>query len=65
MLRGLAMFPQPPFLLVRPCTTSVTNTWPFINWILGRDRSGSYSPYLSPHEMDHLAMAASVNGECD
>ncbi|KAM0250043.1 hypothetical protein ACHAQJ_008774 [Trichoderma viride] len=27
----------------------------------GRDRSGSYSPYLSPQEIDHPAMTGSVN----
>ncbi|KAH6604189.1 hypothetical protein Trco_007635 [Trichoderma cornu-damae] len=31
----------------------------------GRDRSGSYSPYLSPQEIDHQAMSGSFDDQSD
>ncbi|PON24877.1 hypothetical protein TGAM01_v206385 [Trichoderma gamsii] len=59
--RDAEVFPKPSHMNRSAQNAAGFNDVPPASFPASRDRSGSYSPYLSPHEMDHPAMTASVN----
>ncbi|KAL7923456.1 hypothetical protein ACQKWADRAFT_289721 [Trichoderma austrokoningii] len=54
-------FPKPSYMNRGAQNAAGFSNVPPASFPASRDRSGSYSPYLSPHEMDYPAMTASVN----
>ncbi|EHK47446.1 hypothetical protein TRIATDRAFT_316518 [Trichoderma atroviride IMI 206040] len=61
--RDVEIFPKPSYMNRSAQNAAGFNDVPPASFPASRDRSGSYSPYLSPHEMDHPATIASIN-EC-
>ncbi|KAL6902941.1 hypothetical protein GGI43DRAFT_400768 [Trichoderma evansii] len=58
--RDAEVFPNPSYMNRSAQNAAGFSDVPPASFPASRDRSGSYSPYLSPQEMDHPAMATSV-----